>query len=97
MSIRLYVPEELREKVSQFVQVTAPELEVVDAEPCDICVEVSAEKAESRGDTLAADGWITCPTALAMSKKHQLCTETLGALVDLLHIKVRECSLGCFR
>ena len=96
MSVRLQEPEELREKVAQFAQGSGPDLEVVDAEPCDLRVEVSAEKVESQGDTLVAGGWITCPTALAMSAKHHLPVETVGALVDLLQIKVRSCSLGCF-
>ncbi len=96
MSVRLHVPEELREKIARFAQASGPELEVVDAEPCDLRVEVSAEKVESQDDTLVAGGWITCRTALSLSAKHSLPAETVGALVDLLQIRVRSCSLGCF-
>lgn len=47
-------------------------------------------------DTLHAGGWITCPTALEMALKLEADPRKLGALLNVLDIKVRACSLGCF-
>ena len=46
--------------------------------------------------TLYPGGWIKCPTAWAMGKEHGLDLMQLGSLLDMLDIRIRECSLGCF-
>jgi len=96
--IKLCVPTELREKVAAFIEANGVNWSVVDAEPCDIRVAVGppGERRESNADTLESSGWISCPTARAMGKKHGIAIPQLGALLNELDVKVRRCLLGCF-
>jgi hypothetical protein len=96
MARRLCVPEELRETVATFLETSGLDLEIAESEPCDIRVETGGERRESTADTLEAGGWIGCATVWAMAAKHELALRRLGALLNVLDIKVRNCSLGCF-
>lgn len=97
MAKRLYVPRELRGKVSAFLKTSALEVEMVDDEGCDLRVAASPARGESSADTLEAGGWIRCATAWGMAKKHGLALGELGKLINALDIKIRECCLGCFK
>ncbi len=44
----------------------------------------------------AADGAIECSKALAISRRLGVDPKTIGRACNLLHIKVRSCSLGLF-
>jgi hypothetical protein len=44
----------------------------------------------------AADGTIECGKALAISRRLGVDPKTIGRACNLLHIKVRSCSLGLF-
>ncbi len=96
---RLYVPEELREKVAAFLKTNDVTWELVEAEPCEVRVSVCDEgkRRESSLDSLETCGWIKCATAWAMAKKHGISVNKLGALLNELGIKVRQCCLGCFK
>ncbi len=96
MTATLSTPKELREKVSQFAKANDMDVKVVEGEPCDICIVSAGEKAESLADTLQTGGWIKCAAAWEMAKKHHIPLLLLGALLDLLDIRVRGCCLGCF-
>ena len=94
---RLLVPDDLREKVEGFVKENDLKIEVVDEEPCDLRVEAAGEEhKECRGDTIVAGGWIRCASAWKLGKRHGIPLLQLGALLDLLDVRVRECCLGCF-
>ena len=73
------------------------DLEIVTEPPCDLLVVIAEPKAPCTGDELKVDGRITCAVAWALGRKHGIPMMTLGALFNELHIKVRECSLGCFK
>lgn len=96
---RIYAPPALREKVAAFVEAHSVDWDVVDEEPCDIRVALCADgdRRQSVADRLEAGGWIKCATAWGLAKKHGIKLAKLGALLDELDIKVRECSLGCFK
>jgi hypothetical protein len=96
MARRLCVPEELREKVAAFLETSELDLEIVESEPCDIRVEAGGERRESTADRLEAGGWIGCATAWTMAAKYKLALRRLGALLNVLDVKVRKCDLGCF-
>jgi len=94
----ILVPDALRTKVTSFLDAHNVSWRVVDAEPCDLCIEVHSneERRQSGVGSLEAGGWIKCATAWAMAKRHGIPLGTLGELLDELDIKVRHCSLGCF-
>ena len=96
--IRVDVPDELRARVAAFVAARGLDWELVSSEPCGLRVAQSqaGERRESRLDTLEAGGWIACATARALAKKHGITLETLGAFLNDVDVKVRQCGLGCF-
>ena len=96
MTTTLSAPKELHEKVSRFAKTNDMDVKVVEGEPCDIRIVSSGEKAECLADTLHPGGWIKCAAAWEMAEKHHIPLLMLGALLDLLDIRVRQCCLGCF-
>ena len=68
-----------------------------DQAPYEFRVLASGERRQSIDDTLEAGGWITCGHALKLARQLGIPSLQFGALLDLLEIKVRECSLGCFK
>ena len=96
---RVYAPPELRERLAGFAAVNGVSVEVVAGDPCNLRVVVSTgpERLESRVDTLEANGWIKCATAWTLAEKHGIPLLSLGALLNELDIKIRHCSLGCFK
>jgi hypothetical protein len=44
----------------------------------------------------ATDGFIDCGKALAIARKLNIDPRVVGKACDLLHIRVRSCSLGLF-
>ena len=97
--VRVYAPSELRGKIRSFAQSNQLSLDVVEEKPWDIQVVLSTgpERTESSADVLQAGGMILCATAWAMSAKHSSPLLHLGALFNELDIRIRQCSLGCFK
>lgn len=48
-------------------------------------------------DTLYVDGAIDCETARHLAVKLNITLGHMGQILDFLNIKIRNCSLGCFR
>ena len=95
---RLYVPEDLRAQVADFLRNSTLPVEIVTAEPFDLqIVPAAVEREPSDTDTLRAAGSINCATAWTLGQKHNLDLVQLGALFNLLQIRVCNCSLGCFK
>ena len=95
---KLLVPPDLRPAVAQFLQESGLALQLVDAEPYDLQVLLSSDPPEpSDTQILRAGGSITCATAWKLGQQHNLDLLKLGALFDLLEIRVCDCCLGCFK
>ena len=93
---RVHVQPELREKVLPLIAAGRLAVELAEDGPCDIRVETGSREREGSADVLYAGGWIACPTAWGLAKKHGLPLAALGELLDALDIRVRRCALGCF-
>ena len=48
-------------------------------------------------ETLHHGGRIDCSTALAMADQHRVASGSIGRLMNLLGIRIRNCQLGCFQ
>lgn len=96
---KVYVSEALRDQVRAFVAAHGVPWDLVDAEPADLRVALSEgdERCESTVSTLEAGGWIRCATAWGLAQRHGIPLDALGDLLNELNIKVRQCSLGCFK
>ncbi len=93
----LGVPEEMLEDVRAFVRERKIPLEVTADGNATVTVAQSAGRRESGRATLESGGWIACPIALAMAGRLGIEPLQLGVLLDFLDVKVRACSLGCFK
>ena len=93
---RLFVPPPLRDRVEAFLKAHPSNLRPVDGKPWDLRIAVSRGRRPSRIDTIESGGWIACATAWAMARKHGIPLRRLGALCDLLDVRIRACGLGCF-
>ena len=97
MKADLGVPEEILEEVRAFIQSRAVTLDVAATTDAAVVVVRAAERRESDLKTLQAGGWIACPTALAMAQKLRIPPAELGKLLDFVNVKIKACSLGCFK
>ncbi len=97
MKAELGVPEEMLEEVRAFIQSRAVTLDVAATTDAAVVVVRTAERQESDLKTLQAGGWIACPTALAMAQKLHMPPAELGKLLDFVNVKIKACSLGCFK
>ena len=97
MGVRLGVSEAMAEEVRPFVTQEQLDVEIVDPEEeCDCRIISGNRSQESSLGMLVQGGTIRCATAWGMAKKMGIPLMKFGALLDLLDIKVRACSLGCF-
>jgi len=100
MPAKVYVSEKLRESVERFLCENNIQLELVaDSQSADISIVAPADENDKKmcdPKVLRAGGWIKCPTVWAMGKQHGLNLMQLGALLNMLDIRIRECALGCF-
>lgn len=94
----LGVPEAMLEALGEFVTAEGIRVNVVST-PDDYTVQVM--KADERRRcglrTLYTGGFIACETARGAAVKLGIRTRQMGKLLDFLNIKVRNCSLGCFK
>jgi len=54
------------------------------------------QRQQSDLETVYAGGWIECPAAWALAKKLGISVQAMGAVLEHLNVKVRNCGLGCF-
>ncbi len=91
------VPGSIRAEVERFVEGKGVPLNIVEPGGGDVDVAECGERRESAVSQLCRGGWIRCGTALALAQRLNIKTGDLGSLLDVLDIKVRDCSLGCFK
>ena len=94
----LAVQAELLDEVRRFVEERGLPWEVSGRKRGTVRIAQApeGERPQCDLDTLHAGGWIPCAMALGIALKLQVDPLKLGALLNLLDIKVRACSLGCF-
>jgi len=97
MSETLGVPQEMLMQVESFLREHGIPLEVTSGRNATVVVGRSSERRESGPATLQSGGWIACPTALGMAGRVRIRPQQLGMLLNLLDVKIKACSLGCFK
>ncbi len=97
MKKRIYVEIPLKDKLLEFISDENIDVEIVTGQPCDIKVIRSDERIESDLDTIYSGGWIACEVARSIAKKINISLSQMGALMNRLDVKIRKCSLGCFK
>ena len=97
MSETLGVPQEMLMQVESFLREHGIPLEVTSGRNATVVVGRSSERRESDPATLQSGGWIACPTALGMAGRLRIRPHQLGIVLILLDVKIKACSLGCFK
>lgn len=96
MGATIGVTPVLSQRVADWVQSEGLPVEVV--ADGDGAVQVVQSEGRERSDlaTLRAGGWMTCADARALGAKLDVPVLSVGKLLDVLDIRVRNCELGCF-
>jgi hypothetical protein len=97
MKKRIYVEIPLRDKLEEFLNTEKIDIDVVTDQTCDIKTIQSDNKKESDLNTIYSGGWIACETARSLAKKMEISLNQMGTLLNQLNVKIRRCSLGCFK
>ena len=96
MTGKLSVPEGMLEKVRTDIQQMDIQVEVVTGGECAVAVREAEAGSECNASALYPGGWISCTNAWTAANKLEIEKKNMGAFLDLLDIKVRDCQLGCF-
>ena len=97
MKKRIYVEISLKDKLYEFFNKENIDIEIVTNLPCDIKVIQSEERVECDLETIYSGGWIACETARSVAKKMGISLSQMGNLLNHLDVKIRRCTLGCFK
>jgi hypothetical protein len=93
LCIEISTAEQLRE----FLDREKIGIDIVTDQPCDVKVIRCDDRRESDSDTIYSGGWITCEMARSLAKKMKISLGQMGKLLNHLDVKIRRCSLGCFK
>ncbi|MBN2182271.1 MAG: hypothetical protein JW715_10180 [Sedimentisphaerales bacterium] len=97
MKKKICTETSIAERLQEFLDKEKMNLDVVTETDGAVEVMKCAEPKESNLDVIYAGGWITCEIARSMAKKINISFGQMGNLLNHLDVKIRHCSLGCFK
>lgn len=97
MKKKICAETSIAQKLQEFLDKEKIKLEVVTGTEDTIEVMKCAEPKESNLDIIYSGGWITCEMARCLAKKNNIPLAQMGKLLNHLNVKIRSCSLGCFK
>ena len=97
MKKKICIPASMAPSFQEFLDSEGITVELVSDEQCDVEVIQCNDRKESNLDTIYSGGWVVCETARALAKKLAIPVRQMGKLLDCLDVKIRNCSLGCFK
>ena len=97
MKKRICVEASVAEQLQKFLEAEEIKIEVVTDGNYDVTAVKCDDRKESNLNTIYSGGWIVCETARALAKKLKISVRQMGKLLDNLEVKIRACSLGCFK
>jgi hypothetical protein len=97
MKTRICIEVSIASQVQEFLNIEGIEIEVVTDGNCDVTVLRCKDRKKCDLNTIYSGGWIKCETARALAKKSAIPVRQMGKLLDYLDVKIRRCSLGCFK
>lgn len=87
----------IAQQLQEFVDKEKIDLDVVTNTQCEVNVSTCDERKKSNLNTIYSNGWITCETARSLAKKNNIPLIQMGKLLNHLNVKIKHCSLGCFK
>ena len=97
MKSKICVPTSIESSLQKFFDDEKITIAIVIAPPCDVKVIQCDDRKENSLGTIYSGGWITCEMARAIAKKLEIPLCQMGKMLDHLDVKIRKCSLGCFK
>ena len=97
MKTQIYAETSIAQHLREFINKEKIDLDVVTDKQYEIKVAQCEERKESNLDTIYSGGWIACETARSIAKKINIPLSQMGKLLNHLNVKIRSCSLGCFK
>lgn len=97
MIARIWVEPSLADGAREFIEAGAIRLEITgDQQDCLLQILSCDERRESTSTVIYSGGWISCELARSLAGHLDIALGEMGDLLDHLHVKVRDCGLGCF-
>jgi len=97
MKKRICVEASIAEQLREFLDAEEIKIKVVTDGSYDVAVVQCDERKESNSDMIYSGGWITCEMARSLAKKMNIPLDQTGKLLNYIDVKIRSCSLGCFK
>jgi hypothetical protein len=97
MKKKIYTEISIAQGLQEFLDKDKMDLEVVTGTHGAIEVMKCVKPKESNLDIIYSGGWISCEMARSLAKKINISFGQMGKLLNHLDVKIRHCSLGCFK
>jgi len=97
MKKRIFAEISIANKLREFLDREKIDIEIVTDQPADIEISKCDDRRKSDLDTIYSGGWITCEMARNLAKKIEISLGQMGKVLNHLDVKIRRCSLGCFK
>lgn len=95
--ITIGVGAKRRASLQEFIDAEGLPWTLVDAPGGQLNLSEEAQPAECDLERLVPGGRILCSIALEMAEVYHAPASSIGRLMNLLKIKIRDCRLGCFQ
>ena len=97
MKSKIFVPASIISPLQEFFNNEGIAIEIVTDQRGDVTVIQGNDCRECNSDTIFSGGWITCEMARSLARQMKISLGQMGKLLNHLDVKVRRCSLGCFK
>ncbi|MBN1974515.1 MAG: hypothetical protein JW787_12825 [Sedimentisphaerales bacterium] len=97
MKKKIYAESAIAENLREFFNTEKINIEVTSEQADNIKIVKCNDRRESDINTIYAGGSISCETARKIASLTGIPLNTMGKLMNHLDVKIRRCSLGCFK
>lgn len=97
MKKQIFVEISIATQLQEFLSREKIDVGIVANQPGDVKIVQCEDRRESNLDVIYSGGCIACETARSLAEKMNISLDKMGKLLNHLDVKIRRCSLGCFK
>ena len=97
MKKQICVEASIADQLREFLDEEKIKIVIVTDGNYDVTIVQCDGRKESNLNTIYSGGWITCEMARSLAKKMKISLGQMGKMLNHLDVKIRRCSLGCFK
>ena len=97
MKKKIYAEPAIADSLREFFHTEKINIELISEQADNIKIIQCNDHRESDINTIYAGGSISCESARKIASLIGIPLNTMGKLMDHLDVKIRRCSLGCFK